>query len=268
MDRLTPPPPTGGCLLSVFAKTPGLTPAKTRLARGIGPAAAEEFFIRSLAATRALVLALAHGPARPGAPHSDGASAGSPAACDWRWALAEASGPAHPFWQGDAAVWTGEGDLGQRLHAIYDQSLQSHGHALIIGSDSPFLPLGHLRLALDRLHRHPGRLVLGPSHDGGFYLIGGSRPIPRHAWTTVTYSQADTRAQLLARLADAGLSVSELPPHGDIDTLDDLRAAARSAQAEERAGAAGQRLPAQTALLDWMGRLPALHPASAKETAT
>ena len=220
--------------LIIFSKTPGLTPAKTRLAAGIGSEPAEEFFLLSIRATRALAERL------------EAASGGT---CSRLWALAEATGPIHPFWDGERAVWTGRGGLGERLDRMYRRALRQGGKALVIGSDSPFMPEGILEDAWRRLDAHPGRLVIGPSFDGGFYLFGGRVEVPARVWRETHYSRPDTLDRLRRGLGSAGLEWTELAPHGDIDTIEDLIAAG---------GLASPLLPGQAPARDWIAqRYPA-----------
>ena len=87
--------------LAVFAKTPGRTPAKTRLAATVGTEAAEAFYERSLAATAAV---------------ADTAAATGPVAVIWAVAEPEALGD--PIWAGRRTVGQGTGGLGDRLHTV------------------------------------------------------------------------------------------------------------------------------------------------------
>lgn len=220
----------GSGSLVIFSKTPGLTPAKTRLAAGIGAGLAEEFFLLSIGATRALAAGL---------------EASTGGACSRLWALAEAGGPIHPFWDGESAVWTGQGGLGERLDRMYRRALRRSGAALIMGSDSPFLSLGILEEAWLSLDAHPGRLVIGPSFDGGFYLFGGRAEVPARVWTETRYSRQDTLDGLRRGLDAAGLEWTELAPHGDIDTAEDLVAAG---------SVVSPLLPEQASARDWIAQ--------------
>jgi glycosyltransferase A (GT-A) superfamily protein (DUF2064 family) len=204
-----------------------LSAVKTRLAAGIGGGAAQEFYRLSVQATEAL------------AREFESSAQGIPPPF---WALAEAEGPGHPFWAGRRAVWTGKGGLGERLDRMYRLGLGRGSSSMVIGSDSPFLPPGLLGEAARELGRHPERLVIGPSFDGGFYLLGGSVDIPLEAWTSVEYSRTDTLRKLLGALSARGIAWTELPPQGDIDTLEDLVAAS---------GARSGMLPEQERLRQW-----------------
>lgn len=71
------------------------------------------------------------------------------------------------------------GDLGERLrHAFEDAFRLGAESVVIVGSDLPDLPAALISQALDALAADPGRVVLGPAEDGGYYLIGMTRPHP------------------------------------------------------------------------------------------
>jgi glycosyltransferase A (GT-A) superfamily protein (DUF2064 family) len=218
--------------VAIFAKTPGLTPAKTRLAAGVGPAIAESFYLRALEITREVACAAAT--ADPGlTPY---------------WAVAEQAGIGRECWSGLPQLWQGDGDLGARLAQVYDSLLVRHDAVLLIGSDSPLLVPGHLLQAHAVLQELDRAFVVGRALDGGFYLCGGKLPLPRTVWTTVSYSGADTANQLLANLEPVG-SVGLLEPLPDVDTLEDLLGI------PALAAASSDLLPAQRALVEWIRTL-------------
>jgi uncharacterized protein len=170
--------------VAIFAKTPGLTPAKTRLAAGVGPVIAESFYLRALEITREVACA---------------AAAADPGLTPY-WAVAEQAGIGRECWSGLPQLWQGDGDLGARLAQVYDSLLLRHDAVLLIGSDSPLLVPGHLLQAHARLRDNDGEFVMGRALDGGFYLFGGKLPLARTIWTTVSYSGTDTADRLLANL--------------------------------------------------------------------
>ncbi|MBM3457351.1 MAG: DUF2064 domain-containing protein, partial [Armatimonadetes bacterium] len=66
-----------------------------------------------------------------------------------------------------------EGDLGRRQAAAFRIARsQGPGPVLLIGSDSPTLPVPILADALARLRAAPEEILLGPTEDGGYYLLG------------------------------------------------------------------------------------------------
>jgi glycosyltransferase A (GT-A) superfamily protein (DUF2064 family) len=93
------------------------------------------------------------------------------------------------------------------------------GAAVLIGSDIPTLPMAHVNRAFALLGEHD--LVLGPSDDGGYYLIGTHRPHPR-LLREVTMSTPTVLRDTLAIAAELGLRAALLPGWYDVDTLADL----------------------------------------------
>ncbi|MGE5324264.1 MAG: TIGR04282 family arsenosugar biosynthesis glycosyltransferase [Actinomycetota bacterium] len=112
-----------------------------------------------------------------------------------------------------------EGDLGCRLEAILRHALLERPIALAIGADSPGLPLHCLDKARNLLRSHDA--VLGPSIDGGFYLIG-VKHCPPGLLSGIQWSTPTTMEQTISRLRQQGLSIALVPEWFDIDTVDEL----------------------------------------------
>jgi hypothetical protein len=95
------------------------------------------------------------------------------------------------------------------------------GHALVLasGADSPTVPPAYFERAERLLEQHD--VVLGPSRDGGYYLVGLRRPAPG-LFRGIAWSTAQVMAHTMARAAALGLSVALLPHWYDIDTAADL----------------------------------------------
>jgi rSAM/selenodomain-associated transferase 1 len=106
-------------------------------------------------------------------------------------------------------------------------------HVIAFNSDSPHLPAAILESAFQRLAAHD--VVIGPTHDGGYYLIGARAPHP----TLFENDGMGTRSALealLARTRLLDLSTDFTDPFYDIDVADDLiRLAAELRFAPERA---------------------------------
>jgi rSAM/selenodomain-associated transferase 1 len=133
----------------------------------------------------------------------------------------------------ETAAWEGvpvprrvqhEGYLGLKMLKALGAALErGHPRAFIFGSDSPNLPIGHVRALLDL----DADLVFGPADDGGYYAIGARRVRPEIfagvRWST-PYALGDT-----IRSAEAcGLTTVNGPGWFDIDDasgLDRLRTA-------------------------------------------
>lgn len=114
-------------------------------------------------------------------------------------------------------------DLGARMSKIFDHLLgNDYRNIVLIGSDAPALPLSYLERAFEILAAPGKRVVLGPSRDGGYYLVGMNRRTPE-IFQGMTWSHAQVLAQTLTTLAALGIDRELLPVWFDIDTVDDLR---------------------------------------------
>lgn len=110
--------------------------------------------------------------------------------------------------------------LGERLDQLLTEALASgSGRAVVMDSDSPTLPVEYLSQAFDLLEA--ADVVLGPTRDGGYYLIGMKQPQPR-LLRQVKMSTPHVLADTLALAETAGLAVSLLPAWYDVDTIADL----------------------------------------------
>ena len=113
-------------------------------------------------------------------------------------------------------------DLGARLHATLAALLEAgHAGAIAVDSDTPTLPGDFLQQAVRYLSRPGPDVVLGPTEDGGYYLIGVRFP-HRELFDAVPWSTSDVLDVTLRRAADAGLRAVCLSPWFDVDTPDDL----------------------------------------------
>jgi rSAM/selenodomain-associated transferase 1 len=108
-----------------------------------------------------------------------------------------------------------EGPLAARLAAAFDHLLQKPGdRALIIGSDSPDLPIPYLKRGIQKLkHRD---LVLAPAADGGFVLVGLSRRVPG-LFENVALETSRAFTATVKAAKREGLTLSLLPPWYDVD---------------------------------------------------
>ena len=111
-------------------------------------------------------------------------------------------------------------DLGVRMREALVQQLDAGAAAaVLIGTDIPSLPAYHITLAFDLLRAKD--VVLGPSTDGGYYLVGVSKPIPE-IFEDVEWSTPGVLAQTIDRVHRAGHTLGLVPPYFDVDTPDEL----------------------------------------------
>ena len=114
-----------------------------------------------------------------------------------------------------------DGDLGARMHAAFTGLFkQGARHVVLIGSDLPTLPPSHLGAAFDALEAGTD-LVIGPADDGGYYLIGMSRPAPA-VFEGIAWGSANVLQATRATAASAGLRVHEVAAWYDVDMAIDL----------------------------------------------
>jgi uncharacterized protein len=107
-------------------------------------------------------------------------------------------------------------------HAATTLLAAGHDAVCLLNSDSPTLPTAYLVTAATVLAAPGDRIVLGPSTDGGYYLLGLKRP-HRRLFEDIDWSTEKVSAQTLARAREIGLAVHQLPSWYDVDDLDALR---------------------------------------------
>ena len=111
-------------------------------------------------------------------------------------------------------------DIGDCLYQTLNKLLNSrHPKAIAFNSDGPTLPLSYLQQAVEELDQ--ADVVLGPSEDGGYYLIGVTQVHPA-LFQGIEWSTPRVTSGTLARARGLGLKVAQLPPWYDVDTPADL----------------------------------------------
>ena len=93
--------------------------------------------------------------------------------------------------------------------------------AIVIDSDTPTLPSGLLERAVTHVASREHDVVLGPSEDGGYYLIGLGR-LHRALFEDMPWSTPVVLEETLRRVRDLGLTAAQLEPWYDVDTGADL----------------------------------------------
>ncbi|MBA2295235.1 MAG: TIGR04282 family arsenosugar biosynthesis glycosyltransferase [Actinobacteria bacterium] len=116
---------------------------------------------------------------------------------------------------------------GRGLAEALELGLVDHvgdGPCAIVASDIPGVPAGSLERAFADLAAGAD-LVLGPAHDGGYWLIAAREP-QSAPFREIPWSTPAVAAVTRTRCAEAGLRLVELEPWRDVDTLVDLAALA------------------------------------------
>lgn len=108
----------------------------------------------------------------------------------------------------------------ERLENAFRVLLVSEGNvACVVGARSPDLPLVYLKRAYAKLkHRD---VVLGPTFDGGCYLIGLQKPIPG-LLADVAWNEKSALHEALGKVQSMGLSCALLPPWYEVTTMETL----------------------------------------------
>lgn len=114
--------------------------------------------------------------------------------------------------------------LGARMAAAFRETFDDGaGAALIVGTDHPTLPPAFVEQGIAAVQQDREAVCIGPTEDGGFYLLGTGRPRPALS-EGMTYSHAEVFSQTLARaVADADVPPVVLPEWYDVDRPADLR---------------------------------------------
>jgi rSAM/selenodomain-associated transferase 1 len=110
-----------------------------------------------------------------------------------------------------------KGDLGVKLSAVFDESLQHVQRVVIMGSDLPTLPIELIAAAFDSLDDAP--MMLGPANDGGYYAIGASHRV-QPSFDGVRWSTAHALQDTMN--ANAQRRVAITAPWYDIDEPEDV----------------------------------------------
>jgi hypothetical protein len=113
-------------------------------------------------------------------------------------------------------------DLGARIESAAREVFgRVRGPVIVLGTDSPTLPLEFVESAVASLSSGESDLALGPTDDGGYYLVGLRRPFGG-LFEGVAWSTSAVYARTAANAARAGLRVLRLPQWFDVDTPEDL----------------------------------------------
>lgn len=185
--------------LAIFARPPEVGQVKTRLSPALPPALAAGLYAALLA---------------------DTLEVGRASSADERslWWASEPlpDGPPPGF---EVRAQAGA-DLGERLANAADALLSAPGdRVVLVGSDLPALRAAHLDEAFATLESND--LVLGPTTDGGYWLVGLSRRA-REVFEGIAWSTDGVFTQTLSAAARLGLRVHALALHEDLDTPHDL----------------------------------------------
>ena len=198
--------PSLSTALAIFAKRPVPGQVKTRLTPALSPEAAAGLYWAMVEDTWARASEL---------PNVD-----LHLFVDQPWEGFDALANGRPV-----LLQTGD-DLGTRM--LFCLQLLTTAYlnpTIIIGSDSPTLPAGHIQGAFALL-QNDDNAVLGPAEDGGYYLVGCRRTHPE-MFRGVAWSADQTLAQTRAAFAAQGYQTHLTPMWRDVDVIEDVRRLAK-----------------------------------------
>jgi uncharacterized protein len=113
-------------------------------------------------------------------------------------------------------------DLGARLLSTFEQLFaQGYAQVIVIDSDTPTLPTAYLEQALRLIAAQENDVVLGPTEDGGYYLIG-LRQTHCELFEQMPWSTSQVFPETRRRSAQHGLTVACTASWYDVDTPADL----------------------------------------------
>ena len=201
--------------LGIFVRSPGAGEVNTRLHPALTASRARDLYLAFLVDLCARVRESKHRPTI--------FLAGEP--------VAELASALDPHWE---IVAQADGTLGDRLTAAFAHLLRSPAdRAVIIGSDSPDLPLPYLKRAFQSLkHRD---VVVGPSVDGGYYLMGLRRTTPA-LFRDIAWGTPSVLAETLSAIEREGLTLALAPPWYDVGNAASLRFFAALVRARRASG--------------------------------
>jgi rSAM/selenodomain-associated transferase 1 len=108
------------------------------------------------------------------------------------------------------------------IHTIDRLLANGHGSAVVLNADSPTLPTSILTETAEVLGQPGDRAVLGPSSDGGYYLLGMKRR-HRRLFEDIDWSTDRVARQTRERAQEIGLALHELPKWYDVDDASTLQ---------------------------------------------
>ena len=112
-------------------------------------------------------------------------------------------------------------DLGEKMMNAFAQGFKDgYGKIVIIGSDCPEIAASIIEDAFEKLDECD--VVLGPSEDGGYYLLGMRQLIPE-LFSNIDWSTERVLQQTMVAIQQKKLTWHQLPVLNDIDTEEDLK---------------------------------------------
>lgn len=197
MSKKTDRKPTTSII--VFIKNPRLGHVKTRLAKDVGDAKALDIYLKLTEHTKKVLAEV------PDAKRCVYYSEFIDESDDWSDEI---------FIKGLQS----NGDLGDRIKHAFLEIFEQSNKVIIIGSDCAQLSAEHIQLAIDALENN--NVVIGPSLDGGYYLLGMDSNY-QFLFEDIEWSTESVFESTKSQAIDHGLTIAEIETLSDIDYIED-----------------------------------------------
>ena len=183
------------CLV-ILAKTPILSDVKTRLSSKIGIKNTHVFYEMCKNCLEDLTSKLEY---------------------DIKIATAEKEGVSNDYWKGFNTFFAEGKNIAEKQYFIFQQLLQIYESVILIGIDIPQLSRKFINNAFICLEKN--NQIIGPSTDGGFYLIGSKSNIKKEVWKNTEWSCAKTMQTFVRSLNPRPYKLRKF---SDVDEFQDL----------------------------------------------
>lgn len=191
-------------LLIVYARQPEPGKVKTRLSAAIGTESACDIYLRFMDTLMDRIAILPDIHIR----------------IDYEPDTAQAQEYFHAHYPNAHLSAQTPGDLGERmLQSFHEGFSEGYAKVCLIGTDIPDVPMQHITQAYQLLDSHD--LVLGPSRDGGYYLIA-MKAAHRELFDGFRWSTGSVLDETLDRAREAALDTALVPPWDDVDDIEGL----------------------------------------------
>ena len=219
----------GVCALAVMTKAPKAGRVKTRLVPPLTPDEAAELnkcFLRDTAATISNACGGGLRPPTAAKERFHSSAHGAPLQCRGIavYTPVGAESAYTDILPAGFSLLPQRGDeFGERLYfAVEDLFKCGFDSVCLIDSDSPTVPGESFAEAVELLSTSKDRVVLGPTDDGGYYLIGLKKP-HGELFEQIDWSTERVLNQTIERATESGLEIKLLPTGYDVDDASDLR---------------------------------------------
>ena len=113
------------------------------------------------------------------------------------------------------------GDLGEKMYRAIMRELNNYKNVVLIGTDCLELNTEYIKNAFELLNKN-NEIVLGPTHDGGYALIGANK-VDQSIFNGIIWGTEKVLAQTKRNISHLGWKYTCLPKLRDLDTIEDFR---------------------------------------------